>query len=59
VLLGRQSEGNLNSELAYPPRGLIDASDTVAGTMDIDASIAPELEEETRLTPAKLERRPG
>jgi 8-oxo-dGTP pyrophosphatase MutT (NUDIX family) len=59
VLLGRQCEGNLNSGLAYPPSGLIDASDTVAVTVDIDASIARELEEETGLTPAELERRPG
>jgi 8-oxo-dGTP pyrophosphatase MutT (NUDIX family) len=59
VLLGRQCEGNLNSGLAYPPSGLIDASDTVVGTVDIDASIARELEEETGLTPAELERRRG
>jgi len=59
VLLGRQSEGNLNSGLAYPPSGLIDASDTTAGRVDIDASIARELEEETGLTQAELKRRPG
>jgi len=59
VLLGRQSEGNLNSGLAYPPSGLIDASDTTAGRVEIDASIARELEEETGLTQAELERRPG
>jgi 8-oxo-dGTP pyrophosphatase MutT (NUDIX family) len=59
VLLGRQSEGHLNAGLAYPPSGLIDSSDTTAGRVDIDASIARELEEETGLTRADLERRPG
>jgi len=59
VLLGRQSEGHLNAGFAYPPSGLIDPSDTTTGMVDIDASIARELEEETGLVGAALERRPG
>ncbi len=59
VLLGRQGEGHLNSGLAYPPSGLIEPSDAVAGTVDIDASIARELHEETGLATADLERLPG
>lgn len=59
VLLGRQSEGHLNAGAAYPPSGLIEPTDTVGASIDIDASIARELEEETGLAPADLERRPG
>jgi 8-oxo-dGTP pyrophosphatase MutT (NUDIX family) len=59
ILLGRQVEGHLNGGFAYPPSGMIDASDAVAGAIDIDNSIARELEEETGLIPTDLERRPG
>lgn len=59
VLLGRQGEGHLNGGFAYPPSGMIDAKDVVAGMIDIDKSIARELEEETGLTPPDLARRPG
>ena len=59
VLLGRQSEGNLNAGLAYPPSGLIEACDTRGGVVDIDASIARYLAEETGLCPAELVRQPG
>lgn len=55
VLLGRQSAGNINSGLAYPPGGFIDMRDVAAdGTIDIAASIARELKEETLLDPASL-----
>jgi hypothetical protein len=59
VLLGRQVEGHLNGDFAYPPSGLIDPADAVAGTIDIGSSIAHELAEETGLTRADLARRPG
>jgi len=52
ILLGLQSEGNLNAGCAYPPSGLIEPTDTGLGSVDIDGSIARELEEETGLAPA-------
>jgi hypothetical protein len=59
VLLGRQSEGNLNAGLAYPPSGMIDARDAAGGVVDIEASIMRELGEETGLEPRDLARIPG
>ncbi len=59
VLLGRQGPGQLNSGRAYPPSGLIDGDDLHDGAIDIDASIARELVEETGLKPADLARVPG
>lgn len=59
VLLGLQTEGNLNAGFAYPPSGMIDAEDAGGGRVDIDASIARELKEETGLRPADLSRAPG
>lgn len=59
VLLGRQTSGNVNAGLAYPPGGFIDARDVCEDTVDIDASIARELAEETGLAAAKLARTPG
>jgi hypothetical protein len=59
VLLGRQSEGNLNAGLAYPPSGMIDARDAAGGAVDIEASIVRELGEETGLEPCDLARMPG
>jgi len=60
VLLGRQTPGNINDGQAYLPGGFIDARDVAAnGTVDIAASIARELQEETRLDLATLEIRPG
>ncbi len=59
VLLGRQGPGQLNSGRVYPPSGLIDGDDLRGGAIDIDASIARELAEETGLTPGSLERVPG
>jgi 8-oxo-dGTP pyrophosphatase MutT (NUDIX family) len=59
VLLGRQVSGNLNAGRAYPPGGFIDARDIHEGSVDIEASIARELDEETGLEPADLVRVPG
>jgi 8-oxo-dGTP pyrophosphatase MutT (NUDIX family) len=59
VLLGRQTGGNVNSGLAYPPGGFIDADDVRDGTIDIEASVARELAEETGLDAGDLERAPG
>lgn len=60
VMLGRQSPGHLNSGLAYFPGGFLDHRDARAnGTIDLDASIARELAEETGLGPNELRRRPG
>jgi 8-oxo-dGTP pyrophosphatase MutT (NUDIX family) len=60
VLLGRQTSGNVNAGLAYPPGGFIDARDVGDdGAIDIEASIARELVEETGLEPASLLRAPG
>ena len=59
LLLGRQSEGHLNAGFAYPPSGLIEPGDGAGETIDIEANIARELEEETGLGRADLERRPG
>jgi hypothetical protein len=60
VLLGRQSEGNLNSGLCYPPSGFIDACDIGAdGSIDIDSSVAREVGEETGLSAPLLSREDG
>ncbi len=59
VLLGRQTSGNVNAGLAYPPGGFIDARDVKDGAIDIEASIARELVEETGIDPADLARAPG
>ena len=60
VLLGRQSRGNLNAGLAYPPGGFIDARDVIAdGAIDIAGSIVRELAEETGLDVATLTCKPG
>lgn len=59
VLLGRQGPGQLNSGRVYPPSGLIDGADVRAASIDIDASIARELQEETGLGPASVQRLPG
>ena len=59
LLLGQQAAGNLNSGRVYPPCGLIDDSDVHDGRVDIDASIARELREETGLTPDRLLRGEG
>ncbi|MFA5949422.1 MAG: NUDIX domain-containing protein [Hyphomicrobium sp.] len=60
VVLGRQRDGFVNAGLSYLPGGFIDARDVGAdGRIDIEASIARELKEETCLDAATLERVPG
>ena len=60
VLLGRQSAGNVNAGQAYLPGGFIDQRDVAAdGTIDIGASIARELAEETGLTAGEVQVEPG
>lgn len=60
VVLGRQNPGNINAGLAYLPGGFIDARDVrTDGSIDIEASIARELEEETGLAAPELEKMPG
>ena len=59
LLMGQQGPGQLNSGRIYPPGGLIDGDDVRDGAVDIDASIARELGEETGLSVAELQRVPG
>jgi 8-oxo-dGTP pyrophosphatase MutT (NUDIX family) len=60
ILLGRQRAGNVNGGLAYLPGGFIDGRDVDAeGRIDIAASIARELEEETGLTGVSLAAQSG
>ena len=59
LLMGQQGPGQLNSGRIYPPGGLIDGDDVRGGAIDIDASIARELGEETGLGVAELQRVPG
>lgn len=60
VLLGRQRAGHVNGGRIYPPGGFIDTRDVRAdGTIDIPASTARELAEETGLDPADFAVRPG
>lgn len=60
VLLGRQSAGNINAGQAYLPGGFIDPRDVAGdGTIDIGASIAREVEEETGLTADEVQAMPG
>ena len=60
VVLGQQKAGHVNGGLAYFPGGFIDTRDISGdGRVDIDSSIARELEEETGLTARDLVRTPG
>lgn len=60
VLAGRAAPGTLNAGRVYLPGGFIDARDRRPdGTIDIDASVARELVEETGLTATELTRIPG
>lgn len=60
VLLGRQSAGNLNSGLCYPPGGFIDARDIrLDGTIDLEGSVSREILEETGLAPPTISRTTG
>jgi len=60
VLVGRAALDTLNAGRIYLPGGFIDARDRRPdGTIDIDASVARELAEETGLDVARLTRVPG
>jgi len=60
VLAGRAAPGTLNAGRVYLPGGFIDARDQRPdGTIDIDASVARELVEETGLAVTDLTRIPG
>lgn len=60
VLLGRQRPGNINEGLAYLPGGFIDMRDVCTdGTIDIRASVARELAEETGLGANDVFAEPG
>jgi 8-oxo-dGTP pyrophosphatase MutT (NUDIX family) len=60
VILGRQRPGNVNSGLAYLPGGFIDDRDVDGrGRIDIAASVAREVREETGLDPAHFAITPG
>lgn len=59
-LLGRQRAGNINAGLSYLPGGFIDDRDVAGdGTIDIAASIARELYEETALDAPDVTAIPG
>lgn len=60
LIYGRQATGHVNSGLAYPPCGFLDQRDVHAdGTVDLEASAAREVSEETGFTAAELQREPG
>ena len=59
ILLGRQRAGQVNSGRVYPPGGLIDDDDVRDAAVDINASIARELGEETGLRADEMQRVPG
>jgi ADP-ribose pyrophosphatase YjhB (NUDIX family) len=60
LVLGRQRAGNVNGGLAYLPGGFIDARDVDGdGAIDIAASVARELLEETGLTAPVVKAQPG
>lgn len=59
LLFGRQGPGQVSSGRIYPPGGIIDDEDVLDGRVDIDASIARELAEETGIAAAGLTRVPG
>lgn len=55
IILGRQRPGNINEGQAYLPGGFIDHRDVRAdGTVDLRASVAREVAEETGLGPGEL-----
>ena len=60
ILLGRQRASQINAGLSYLPGGFLDARDVGAdGKIDILASIAREVLEETGLSPTDLNAAPG
>jgi len=60
LVFGRQSPGNINSGLVYPPSGFLDPRDIdESGMADLDGSIAREAAEETGCHWADMPREPG
>ncbi len=60
LIYGRQSAGHINAGMLYPPGGFIDERDIGrGGAVDLDASIAREITEETGLNPTALRRDRG
>jgi len=60
VMVGRTATNTLNPGRVYLPGGFLDARDARPdGSIDIDASIARELREETGLDAGRLQRLPG
>jgi 8-oxo-dGTP pyrophosphatase MutT (NUDIX family) len=60
LIYGRQTSGNINSGMLYPPGGFIDQCDFFScGMADLDGSIAREVAEEIGLDPGTLHRDPG
>lgn len=60
LMLVRQSAGQVNTGLTYPPGGFIDARDvTHDGRIDIVGSVIRELGEETGLSPSDLRQDTG
>ncbi len=60
LVFGRQSPGNINSGLVYPPGGFLDPRDIGEnGMADLDRSIAREVAEETGCGWAEFPREPG
>jgi hypothetical protein len=60
LIYGRQTPGNINSGMLYPPGGFIDRRDfDRCDTVDFDGSIAREVAEEIGLDPSTLDRDAG
>lgn len=60
IVLGVQTSGNINAGLAYPPSGFIDHRDVTGdGSIDIAASCAREVAEETGLDVNSMQHVPG
>lgn len=60
IILGRQGFGHINAGLTYLPGGFIDPRDRDAnGHIDIAASVAREIGEETGVAPESLKQSPG
>ena len=60
LIYGRQAAGNVNAGLAYPPSGFLDPRDVRAdGSVDLEASAAREVFEETGLTTVEIQRESG
>ncbi len=60
LIYGRQTPGNVNAGMIYPPGGFIDRRDIgSSGAVDFDGSVAREVMEETELDPAGLLRDGG